>query len=98
MKVKVLHNQSLFDVVLQCTGSIESVLEVAKENNISITDDLVPGTELVIPDSVKIDEDILNYYKAKRIQPATALTEEMQIEEQPQGIGYWAIGVDFVVS
>ncbi len=96
MKVQVLHNQSLFDVVLQHTGSVASVVDVAKVNNISVTDDLEPAMELVIPDTVKVDNDILNYYSAKAIQPATAITEPIKVTGE--GIGYWAIGVDFIVS
>lgn len=96
MQVTVLHNQSLLDVCLQHTGSIEGVFELAMNNNLSITDDIQVGKILNLPEGITTDKDILNYYKAKNIQPATAIIE--QTEEKLEGIGYWAIGVDFKVS
>ena len=41
MQVVVLHNQSLLDLALQHTGTIESIFELAMLNNLSITDDVV---------------------------------------------------------
>ena len=38
MQVVVLHNQSLLDLALQHTGTIESIFELAMLNNLSITD------------------------------------------------------------
>ena len=48
MQVVVLHNQSLLDLALQHTGTIESVFELAMLNNLSITDDVVAGKVLTI--------------------------------------------------
>lgn len=97
--VTVLHAQSFLDVVLQATGSIDSIVEIAEYNNISITDDLVAGKKLNIPDSVELDEDIVNYYKAKKVQPATAMSnEDKVIADKPEGISYWGINIDFEVQ
>ncbi len=99
MIATVLYKQSLLDVVLQLTGSVNSLVEVAHHNNISVTDDLVPGQKISFPEKVEIDEDILNYYKAKKVQPATAMSSEDKIiADKPEGIGYWAIEVDFEVQ
>ena len=49
MQVVVLHNQSLLDLALQHTGTIESIFELAMLNNLSITDDVVAGKVLTIP-------------------------------------------------
>ena len=48
MQVEVLHNQSLLDLALQHTGTIESIFELAMLNNLSITDDVVAGKVLTI--------------------------------------------------
>ncbi len=99
MIATVLYKQSLLDVVLHLTGSISSLVEVAQYNNINITTDLVPGQKILFPKSVIIDEDILNYYKAKKVQPATALSnEDKLIASKPEGISYWGISVDFEVQ
>lgn len=95
MAVTVLHNQSLLDVAIQATGKAENAILIAVANNISITDDLEPGTELIIPD-VPMDLDVIAYYRAKNIQPATALkTEEINY---PEGINYWEIEKNFKVQ
>ncbi|MDO4782625.1 MAG: hypothetical protein Q4A09_05325 [Capnocytophaga felis] len=99
MKVIVLHNQSLLDVALQHTGTIESLFELALANGISITDDLTAGQTFDVPSNVQKDKDILNYYVAKNIQPTTAFSQEdKQLTEKPEGISIWAINLDFKVS
>ncbi len=95
-KVKVISGQSLVDIAVQECGGIASLVDLAIANNISVSDDLEAGTELLI--NSLSDADVKRYYRERNINPATALTEEPEVEEQPQGIGYWAIGVDFVVS
>ena len=97
MKINVLPLQSLLDIAIQHTGAVESVFTIAVDNGLSLTDDLPAGTEIKLPDSVNKDSDVLNYYTAKRLQPATAVILPPE-EERLEGIGYWAISVDFKVS
>lgn len=95
MAATVLHNQSLLDIAIQATGKAENAILIAVANNISITDDLEPGTELIIPD-VPMDLDVIAYYRAKNIQPATAIkTEEINY---PEGINYWEIEKNFKIT
>ena len=97
MKVNVLPLQSLLDITIQHTGAVENTFAVAVANGLSLTDDLPAGTEIQLPDNVNKDSDVLNYYSAKRLQPATAVIM-LPEEERLEGIGYWAISVDFKVS
>jgi len=97
MKVKVLPLQSLLDIAIQHTGAVESVFVIAVANGLSLTDDLPTGTEIKLPDSVNKDSDVLNYYTAKRLQPATAVIM-LPEAERLEGIGYWVIQTDFKVS
>ncbi|MFJ1429481.1 hypothetical protein ACILE2_01585 [Capnocytophaga canimorsus] len=102
MKVIVLHNQSLLDTCLQHTGTIESLFELALANELSVTDDLTAGQVLSLTlsegEGTK-DKDILNYYTAKNIQPATGFTQtDLQVLERLEGISIWAINLDFKVS
>lgn len=97
----VLHNQSLLDFAIQHTGSVLNVFEIAKANGLAISEELSSGTELIIPESVRNNSDILNYYTSKVIQPATAITNfigDGSPEPQLEGIGYWIIGDDNIVS
>jgi hypothetical protein len=99
MTITVLHNQSLLDLALQHTGTIESIFELAEANALNITDDIQAGKILILPTEAFTNKDILAYYMAKNIQPATAFTEEdKQVLERLEGISIWAINLDFVVS
>ena len=99
MIITALHNQSLLDLALQHTGTIESVFELAKDNALNITDDVQAGTPLYLGEGLGVRNEILSYYTAKNLQPATAFTkEDEQVFERLEGISIWAINLDFVVS
>jgi hypothetical protein len=99
MIITALHNQSLLDLALQHTGTIESVFEFAEANTLNITDDVVAGKTLVLLAETFTNKDILGYYTAKNLQPATAFTkEDEQVAKRLEGISIWAINLDFVVT
>ena len=99
MTVAALHNQSLLDLALQHTGTIESVFEFAEANALNITDDVQAGTPLYLGEGLGVRNEILSYYTAKNLQPATAFSkEDEQVFERLEGISIWAINLDFVVS
>ncbi|MCO5230135.1 MAG: hypothetical protein M9958_03165 [Chitinophagales bacterium] len=94
----VLQGQSIFDVCLQNCGTIEGVFELANQNNLSITENLITGT-ILQTNGVLTDDDILDYYKVKNIQPATGLTIEISEDiTNCEGIGCWIIEDNFKVS
>ena len=70
--VKILPNQSLFDIAIQEYGSVEAVVAIAQSNDISVTEILIPGTEIKLPNDAPTNQDILNYYIQHNIIPATA--------------------------
>lgn len=97
--ITVLHNQSLLDIAIQHTGDVTNAFALAVANGISVTDDLQPGADLVIPDDITTDADILNYYSAKGLQPATGITNNgSHVVEELDGIGYWIINRTFIVQ
>ncbi len=98
--ITVLNNQSLLDIAVQYTGTIENAFKIAVANGLSLTDELEPGAQLIIPADVEKNSDVVNYFSAKGIQPATGLTEnELLIAQTVQrGIGYMQIGKTFKVS
>lgn len=100
MTAIVLHNQSLLDIAIQHTGSVANVFLIAQANGLAVSDEITPGTDLIIPDTVVLDTDIKTYYTSRAIQPATALTTIIDDNTEPslEGIGYWIIGDDNIVS
>ena len=99
MTITALHNQSLLDLALQHTGTIESIFELAEANALNITDDVIAGKTLALSDEAFTNKDILAYYISKNLQPATAFSkEDEQVFERQEGISIWAINLDFIVT
>ena len=83
MATIVLNNQSLLDVAIQEYGTVEAAFDIAVDNEMDVTDLLVPGSQISLPTSDFEDRDIADYFKARRIRPATALPliSEEDVEE-----------------
>lgn len=92
--MRVSDGQSLFDIACIYLGAAEAAIQIALLNDISITDDLAVGQELKLPDVV--NRDIVNYYANNGINPATGITDTEV--ERLGGLGYMALGIDFIVS
>ncbi len=99
MKAIILHHQSLLDLAVQHTGTAENAFDLALANGLSLTDDLEAGDWLIAnSQELKANKDILSYYTAKKLQPATAISGDYSAENTMQGIDYWAIQMDFIIS
>lgn len=77
-KIQTLEGQSVLDLAVQTAGSVEAAIEMATENDLSITDDLTPS-ELKTADVQ--NKAIASYYDSNAIKPATAVTDPGQIFE-----------------
>ena len=97
MWVKVLKFQSILDIAVQETGSMENAFEIAAANGKAITDDINSG-ELFIPNELQLNANVVNRLADKRIKPATALTSEDITISPFGGIGYMKIAYDFIIS
>lgn len=73
MQIKVLSLQSIYDISIQYTGTVDNAFAIAKANQRSISDELTTSEVLIVPDSLVKDVKVLQYYKARNIVPATAL-------------------------
>jgi hypothetical protein len=99
MQITALNNQSLLDVAIRHCGTVEAVVDIAILNNISITDDLVPGQLIALAVKDYGNQEVINYFSGNKIDPATALTEEhTALIEGNSGIGFWEIGNNFIVQ
>lgn len=92
MQTTVLEDQSLLDMTIQMGGSLESVFDLALQNNMSITNQIETGLSISL-ESIS-DNRIVNYYNTNKLTPATAIVET----QTKGGIGYMAVGIDFIVS
>lgn len=96
MGITVLNRQSLLDIAIQHTGSVFNAFEIALVNGLAVSDTVEPGSIFILPE-VEQNTDILNYYTAKKIQPATAL-ESLEIIEELRGIGWMIVEQSFKIG
>lgn len=89
--IKVLSGQSLFDVAIQESGGVEAAFDLALLNGISITGALAAGSMLLGVGVV--NKLVADYYRAKRLKPATGRNVEFA-----GGIGEMAIEINFIVA
>lgn len=92
----ILENQTLFDLALQGTGSVLSVIEIALANGIGITDDLEPATRVKLEQGNFYIKDIVDYFDGKQQHLATS--GDIDTIGQSGGIGFWILEVDFQVK
>ncbi len=96
--ITVIEDQSLLDIAIQYYGNVCAAFDLAVANKISITDVLVPGQQLIkIAEEFK-NKDVLQYYSARAIIPATGLTLSQIDAMESLGIGFMVIGQNFIVE
>lgn len=96
MEVTVLNKQSLLDVALQHTGTVANAFDIAVANQISVSDFVEPGSVLIIPEVI-LNVEILNYFKVKKLKPATAFIDGENITVK-KGIGWMKVASTFKVD
>ena len=74
MSYKVQNRQSVFDIAIAATGSVESVVEIARLNNFGLNNRLEFGTVLQIP--FVINQNVVNYLNNKNITPVSLLKSD----------------------
>jgi hypothetical protein len=93
MEIKVLNQQSVFDVAIQHSGSPEAAFLLAASNDLSITDELEVGSEL---DKTEVtNKNVAGYYANRKLLPATGFSLDDGFEE---GIEFWYVEYDLVSS
>lgn len=94
---KAIANQSLADISVKNYGTIAGVFELAFANGLSVTDELEAGQTIEVVPFTGVAVDILSFVRKNNIQPATGLSA-VPLPVKDEGIGFWAIGINFKVS
>lgn len=88
--VKPLKQQCMLDTAIEKGGTVECVFEIAGGIDAAIMDRLPPSFD--IPELEVTNANVLNYYRRYGIRPVS------NAEQLQQGIDYWVIGKDFIVT
>jgi hypothetical protein len=92
----VQQGQSLLDMAVQHCGDAGQAFEIGRINGgLSITHQLTPGMSLEIPEPNQ--PGIVKFLRDNNMVPATG-TSLFGAAEVLEGIDYWEIEVDFIVS
>lgn len=79
-EVTVINNQSIFDLAIQEYGDAEAIVNVALDNNLSITDKLSPGQKIKLPIYENKKNQMVDYFANKKLSIVTAITEQQTQE------------------
>lgn len=89
-------HQTLVDFVIQYTGNADALFDLCELNDLELTEQPAPGTELILPDV--IDRAVVRYlnYGKHKITTGTMTLEAGEIIEE--GLEIWAIELDFIIN
>jgi hypothetical protein len=94
--MKVQEGQSFVDMAMLACGEATAAFELALLNGVSFTDDQVADSEIMTPGIYR--KDVAAYYSNNAIIPATGITTVAENALIEEGVEFWAIEYDFVVS
>jgi hypothetical protein len=73
-KITTSEGQSLLDVALWLLGGTDALFALADANGLAITDTLVAGQVLVVPEGFTVSAELVSYYQTKKLRVNTANT------------------------
>lgn len=98
MMIQSKNRQNLLDVALEHCGTFEAAMQLALLNELDLTVDLNQNTSLELP-AIKKPRVVSNF-QSLRHAPATGITtaEVNDMLGIGEGIEFWGIEYDFIVS
>jgi len=69
MIVRVQTKQSIFDITLQSFGQLDNLVQVCKDNNISISEELEVKQQLIINSEKEGNQKIKDFYLLNSVKP-----------------------------
>ena len=90
----VLYGQSLLDIALQECGTVEALIALCADNNLSITEDLSVGQILQIDGAKIVNKAVVQYYRDNNITLATDIPKP----NYPQSIVFQALPAVLVLG
>ena len=96
-RIKINEGQTILDIAIQHCGDVELAYDLAVANGLNFSDDLIIGNEMVVFDVALEKKKVVEVFN----NPNNILVPASRKDDANvalEGIGYWAIGVDLVVS
>lgn len=93
MRAVLQKHQTLIDIALQYCGNADAMFELALLNGVELTAEVLPGTALLLPDV--LDAKNVKLLADGDYRPTTG---PLLLPEAGQGLEFWAIELDFIIS
>lgn len=93
---KSAQGQSFLDMILQQTGSLEIAISMAVLNDRCLTDDVGIGEEFKTPQVA--DQAMVEFFSPFNRRPATAWKNNPVIDGSGDGISFWTVNDDFIIT
>ena len=92
MNIITGNRQTVFDIAIQCCGSVEAAFDIAALNDIGVTSCPAAGSVVTVPDM--INKKVADYFGRNGIRPATGFRQDMTVPvpdgmEGLDGDYYW---------
>lgn len=95
---RVFENQSWLDISNVLYGNPSFAYDLAEANHSTITAEVLAGRMIKYNKNISANKLVLLSLSSNKSIPATAISDDYSAENTMQGIDYWAIQMDFVVS
>lgn len=90
---KVRQKQSIYDLTTQGFGQIDELIKFAKDNNLSLNEDLTVNEDVVFNNPIGVGND-----RNKESIELQQLTFNNDFITTGEGIGFFIIGDNFIIS
>lgn len=95
-EVTVKNGQTLIDICIQELGDPEQLLVVAALNELEVTELLTAGQTILVPDFALDKKAIVKIFTDPALAPASDKGDLSDV--LVEGIEFWSVEFDFVVS
>lgn len=82
--------QSLFDISIEHSGSIDSLMDIATANNMSITSHIATNSNINI--NIVSNKKVIAFFASKTHKPASDTIDSNE------GVDYWALENNFEIQ
>lgn len=89
MKIKI--GQNILDVAAQETGIASNAYDIAKANNLVLTDEIDTDIEIAVP-TLTNNKKVRDVFQRKNIKPSSSDNEVLD------GIDFMTIQLDFIIQ
>lgn len=95
-EVEVKNGQTLLDIAVQELGDASRFNEIATLNDLEFSDDLTVGSLILVPESDIDKREIVKIFTNKALTPSSDKGDLSEVIQE--GIEFWSIEYDFIVS